>query len=137
MLISLLPSCPRSRQLTGHLQALSPHHPVLTQAVLPAEWRADLSVSSLQTAVQHDVPVPGHGPLHGQHDLWLGQEGGCSHFSYCPPVDGRSAPHCTLPLPPLQGVWYIGRSVLAEGCPCVPMTISGSRCFKSLSLLIY
>lgn len=47
----------------------------LPQAVLPSEWGAHLGVSCLQTALQHDVPVPGHGPLHGQHDLRLGQEG--------------------------------------------------------------
>ncbi|XP_032506357.1 proteasome subunit beta type-8 isoform X2 [Phocoena sinus] len=44
---------------------------------------------SLQTALQHDVPVPGHGPLHGQHDLWLGQESESPPFSIFPHVDER------------------------------------------------
>lgn len=46
------------------------------QAILSAEWGTHLRVCSLQATFQHDAAVPGYGPLHGQHDLRLGQEGG-------------------------------------------------------------
>lgn len=124
-LLGELASCPLSSLLPR-----CPH-----QTVLPAEWRAHLSVSSLQTALQHDVPVPGHGPLHGQHDLRLGQEGECTHPA-CPPLVTRD--RSSVVPPTASPTRYMAPRVLGyvAVCPRPFPGPNGDHGFISLSLLI-